>query len=801
MIKSYRLKNLAGLLLASTRSRILFLPMLTCVLLLFWQSEASGQKKQSSTPERSTQKAATPSARAAIPDEIMLRIMRAEDERRWEATDLGVLLFDKDARVRRRAALAAGRIGDERAVASLVALLQNDAEASVRAMAAFALGETESEAGASALSLQLSSKSDEVRASSIEALGKIVAALPKEAEARGRELGTMIMNALTAEASRSPKPDREVILMGLTAVLRARPTGAGPLVARFLNDADWRIRADAANTLARLRAKDGGEKLRELLLGDANAVVRANAARALNAAENKDAFEGLLNRSVNDTDERVRVSSIRALGALKDARAAAPLLQRAAALTASYLSAKTSGTARPVETGELLEIATALSLVLPNTGDARAVAWLREFRASQGIIDPEIEIAFARIAPAIYLRESNPDRLPRSSASQNGNGGSGVNGGNGGSVGNSGAKDWRQISSLAQGFGNFATMTAEAAGSTIVSLQADAQITLRSMLDDNNLPALAVPDVLNALAAFKPSDLGEVLRKKMSDRDVVVRATAAQLLGELSPDEANTRALAAALPVALRDELNDAALAILDALGRQKTSNANDVIKTAFDSTDHLIRRRAAALLKDNGAGDFQSRIAIVQTKHTTADYVRALARAAKQVRAVVSTDKGSFTIELLPEDAPLTIDSFIQLAQRGYFNNVTFHRVVPNFVVQGGDPRGDGNGGPGYQIRCEINEARYERGAVGMALSGKDTGGSQWFVTHSPQPHLDGGYTVFGRVREGMEVVDRITRGDVIRNISITETARPASKALETGDKATKKTPANNKKKKRAEN
>ena len=94
----------------------------------------------------------------------------------------------------------------------------------------------------------------------------------------------------------------------------------------------------------------------------------------------------------------------------------------------------------------------------------------------------------------------------------------------------------------------------------------------------------------------------------------------------------------------------------------------------------------------------------------------------------------------------------------------------MPNFVIQDGDPRGDGNGGPGYQIRCEINEVPYARGAVGMALSGKDTGGSQWFVTHAPQPHLDGGYTVFGNVIAGMDTVDNIARGDVIRAISIKE-------------------------------
>ena len=122
----------------------------------------------------------------------------------------------------------------------------------------------------------------------------------------------------------------------------------------------------------------------------------------------------------------------------------------------------------------------------------------------------------------------------------------------------------------------------------------------------------------------------------------------------------------------------------------------------------------------------------------------------------------------LLPDEAPLTVDNFVQLSRRGYYRGIVFHRVVPNFVIQDGDPRGDGNGGPGYAIRCEVNEASYERGTVGMALSGKDTGGSQWFVTHAPQPHLDGGYTVFGQVISGMNVVDGIIRGDVIKSIVI---------------------------------
>jgi cyclophilin family peptidyl-prolyl cis-trans isomerase len=276
---------------------------------------------------------------------------------------------------------------------------------------------------------------------------------------------------------------------------------------------------------------------------------------------------------------------------------------------------------------------------------------------------------------------------------------------------------------------------------------------------------------MRAYAAFKPTDLAARINPLLGDRDVIVRATAAELIGDQPSSETNTRTLIAALPKALQDkDLNDAALAILDALAKQKSATANDAIKSALDSSDHLIRRRAVMLLKTNGVGDFSNRIGTVKTRNTELDYRRAIARMGRKVTATVVTSKGAFTIEFFPEAAPLTVDNFLQLARKGYFNGQTVPRVVPNFVIQTGDPRGDQNGGPGYQIRCEINEAPYERGAVGMALSGKDTGGSQWFVTHSPQPHLDGGYTVFGRVVRGMDVVDNIVRGDTIRRVIVDE-------------------------------
>jgi len=133
-----------------------------------------------------------------------------------------------------------------------------------------------------------------------------------------------------------------------------------------------------------------------------------------------------------------------------------------------------------------------------------------------------------------------------------------------------------------------------------------------------------------------------------------------------------------------------------------------------------------------------------------------------------LETSFGTIKIGLDKEKAPITVDNFVSLARRGYFDGQAFHRVVPNFVVQAGDPRGDGNGGPGYAIRDELNPHRYHRGTLGMALSGPNTGGSQFFVAHSPQPHLDGGYTVFGQLRSGGDVLDRIVQGDRIVSITI---------------------------------
>ena len=137
-------------------------------------------------------------------------------------------------------------------------------------------------------------------------------------------------------------------------------------------------------------------------------------------------------------------------------------------------------------------------------------------------------------------------------------------------------------------------------------------------------------------------------------------------------------------------------------------------------------------------------------------------------------TDRGGIEIELAVLDAPLTVANFIALARKGFFDGIPIHRIVPDFVVQAGDPRGDGEGGPGYTIRDEINMRPYLRGTVGMALDWPDTGGSQFFITHSPQPHLDGRYTVFGHVVAGIETLDHLVQWDIIRRVTIWDGVTP---------------------------
>ena len=707
---------------------------------------------------------------AQVPMATRIRIAKAEDSRTYDVVLEKLMVSPSDA-VRERAALAAGRIGDKSAVPALVKLIEDDRSVRVRTMAAFALGEIESIDGAAAVlkAIQERSQAESVRARAVEAAGKIAAANAKEETAK--TLGAAIIAQMAKDGKRASTLR---VRLGLTALLRARPDGAEDAVRAFLASPDPAVVADALNALARLRSKKANKEVRDILLSsNPDPVVRANAARVLGAAADADALERLIKSAVHDNDARVRVSAIRALAALKDAKAAAPLLRRGEALLAE---AKRPSAGRPSVQSEFIEIAVALGKLLEKTKDVRAVKLLGEYGEIDKGLSPEIYIARLHIAPG--RGDGRATHLAT----------------------------WHQISTLAQLVGEFADI--EPTSDEARKMKAEAPDTLRplvmayvgSLAAEDRKTLLAAPDVLRAYARFKTDDLRSIALEYLGAGDVFMRAAAADILTDLAAERGTISLLDKAFRKALATDKhdNDAQLAILGAMAKIDAAASVDTFYAALDAPDYLVRKRAFELLGDpellrkypgaelvvrNAAAQGKDRVLqydpktgtkLGQVLNTNADYRRALARRNGSVRAVVTTRKGSFTIDLLPEDAPLTVDDFIKLARANYFNGLEVHRVVPNFVMQDGDPRGDGNGGPGWSIRCEVNMVPYERGAVGMALSGKDTGGSQWFVTHSPQPHLDGGYTVFGKVSEaGMKVVDKIVRGDKIISIRVIGTAQ----------------------------
>jgi cyclophilin family peptidyl-prolyl cis-trans isomerase/HEAT repeat protein len=262
---------------------------------------------------------------------------------------------------------------------------------------------------------------------------------------------------------------------------------------------------------------------------------------------------------------------------------------------------------------------------------------------------------------------------------------------------------------------------------------------------------------LEWVAARPGSEALEAVRALIAGDDPVVAGAAAATAGLLKAPEAlpEVRALAARVP-----QEPDLAEPVAGALVALEGKEAEPLLRTWLGHPHSNVRRVAAeALTQLTGQPVRSSRVELPP------DTFRPPVAPAG-AKLTFRTRKGDITVALDTEQAPLTSGNLYALARKGYFRNVTFHRVVPDFVAQGGDPRGDGEGGPGYSIRCEITRRPYLRGTMGMALSGKDTGGSQFFFTHTPQPHLDGRYTVFGEVTAGMEVVDALLEGDVILDV-----------------------------------
>jgi len=270
-----------------------------------------------------------------------------------------------------------------------------------------------------------------------------------------------------------------------------------------------------------------------------------------------------------------------------------------------------------------------------------------------------------------------------------------------------------------------------------------------------------------------PAKAAVVARESLADPDVGVRATVLDWLGDhpVAPLSDLKKVFTEVLDL----HNDEAAIAGVNALAaraeaqKEERGAAVAILARTAANGSYVLRRTSGEAL--GRLGQPLPPLQPVATGRDLDGYREIVQRTWRPRMVEIHTVKGTIKIRLACQEAPLTCLNFLQLADQGFYNGLTFHRVVPDFVIQAGDPRGDGYGGPDYDIRDEINRLRYERGTVGMALAGPDTGGSQFFITLAPQPHLDGGYTVFGQVVEGDDVLDRIQADDRIERIEeITE-------------------------------
>ena len=307
------------------------------------------------------------------------------------------------------------------------------------------------------------------------------------------------------------------------------------------------------------------------------------------------------------------------------------------------------------------------------------------------------------------------------------------------------------------------------AAETLAYLPAAQAAPYRSSLaaDKQAVVRLAVITSLKTSVAVRENRA--LVNSALTDPDAGVRAAAVEALSLLD-DPTVLPLVSDALTRSQADPSPDVAIAVIAACERLRSDpGARAIVESAYHQGKTLVARLARRSLLQNFRADRASLPPPeYKTNRGAADYAALLAEAHQPLQARVETARGEFVIRLTGRDAPLTVANFVKLARSKFFDGVAIHRVVPNFVLQDGDPTGTGNGGPGYEIRDELSPLPYETGTVGMALSGPDTGGSQWFVTHSPQPHLNALYTVLGRVVAGQDVVDRIEQGDRITSVTI---------------------------------
>ncbi len=644
--------------------------------------------------------------------EQLAPLLAAEDARDFVPEVYHRALVSPDSVVRRVAAIGAGRIGDPAAVPLLVPILL-DPDSTVRVAAAFGLGLLADSAGVQPLMDRLTGTPALDGPSAEEA----ITALAKIGGPRVGEFFAGILGGrvpLTAE-------DRPPLLQ--QTVLESWRLGQDApitVLLPFLEDTSLAVRWRATYSLGRLKAAPAGNRL-SLALRDEESVVRAFAARALTRSYVEAAglapksVGELLGRAAGDAVPQVRINAVRSLADYRDPALAKHVL--------------------PLLADQFPNVQVEAATTLGAMGGAEAAAALGRVVAGKGTfaVRRAALVGLARADSAAFGRaagewQKNPDWRLRAAAAE------------GRAVAGPGPNPW---------------FLADRDGRVVATgLQAWAA-------------EVEGPDA--ALLA--------VGRRLLGHADAGVRSVAGDIVSRAG-DPADLTALVAAYRRSARDSFPDAALAALNGVLAIRHSGAEakrrvdaEFLGAVGRPHDYILRRWAEDQWPEAAArwGPAYP----IQTGRTPQDYRDVAARyilAADSIarpRVLIEIEqRGAVEVQLQGPEAPLTVANFVRLVERRFFDGHRWHRVVPNFVIQDGDPRGDGFGGPGGAIRDEINLLRYEAPMLGMALSGPDTGSSQWFINLSPQPHLDGTYTVFGKVVGGLAVLVRITQGELIRTI-----------------------------------
>jgi len=620
--------------------------------------------------------------------------------------DLMALAVDPDAGLRRRAALALGRVGMADGLRALVPLLSDAAEP-VRAMAAFAIGLVGDRQGVAPLQLALKDASALVRGRAVEGLGLIGEPSAAGAVADAAAGCAALLAPLAPDDEEWPKtPEIEICRLSLFALVRLRNYEA---LARVALDAQG-LAVSQWWPVAFALQRSGDRRAAPALLTLVNSPGVHTAAFALRGlATLRDpavVTPALAIAARSDADVRLRVAAVRALAQVGGSGAVGPLM-RLVADAATPRNLALEAVAAVGALGDASAFDTMIDLVASPSPAVRAAALQAAAR-----IDPE----------GFLLIISSFER----------------------------DRDWSVRAAL---LATLSALDPERVRAAVEDLATDEDVRVRGA-------------ALEALARVKSPALTARLFAALEAPDFAGRAAAASLVGEHRPEGGAVR-LVAAFTRGASDATPTARLAAIDALARYGIVDARETLIRALSDPEWPVRARAAALLRAAGVEAAPVRPAPLRqpAEFFTSDR---LLRPPYSPHAFIDTAAGTIEIELNVVDAPLTSFSFIDLARAGFYNGLKVHRLVPGFVIQIGDPRGDGEGGPGFTIRDEFSPVPYLTGTVGMALAGPDTGGSQFFITVSPQPHLDGRYTVFGRVVQGFDVLDRISRWDVIDRIRI---------------------------------